>query len=698
MARKNSMVSPGNSELKQGTRCSKMYNIEKFQENDYSKFKSCVSSYKKKLVKKAKEPATYKNILLERIPILNWLPKYKPNFLLPDIVAGLTCGIMNIPQGMGYALLATMPAVNGLYISFFPCLVYTFFGRSPFLAMGGIALVSLLSGTAIDRMVVDYRDTLTANGTNFTDIAQELADYRISVACSLSLLVGIIQMLLGMSGLGILTTYFSDTFISSYTCASAIHVIKSQVKELFGIKNAIRFSGIMNIPLSVVDLGSKMPEANWQTIVISIISIIYLVIFKEYINPWIKRKTKITFPSDLLLVTVATAASHFGNFGENYGVSIVGEVPTGLPKPHLPNVNLWSALVGEAFIIALIAFSLSISMGCLFARRHKQEIDPTQELYAYGIMNMVSSFFQCYPTAASLSRSSVLEASGGKTLLSGIFSATVMIFVILFIGPLFTSLPKACLASIIVVAFKNMLLQTRDFFKLWRENKYECLIWFITFMSVVFIDVDYGLIIGVGISIFLIVIKDQLFQLRNMESYEGRFVDGDFVSNLDSTIRDVNVKILKPQRSLYYVNCDNFQKDIFRLYGFSPLNRIISKDVQQLEVCVDEENVHEQAISFTDPDIILDFSAVNYIDTNGVNMLLQIIKDFKKINIMVYVCEAHDQVIERFYNMKKLAELDDHIYVTVNDALNEISIKVRNSSLTECDKNNLEHRQNETKF
>lgn len=166
----------------------------------------------------------------------------------------------------------------------------------------------------------------------------------------------------------------------------------------------------------------------------------------------------------------------------------------------------------------------------------------------------------------------------------------------------------------------------------------------ITFTSVVFIDVDYGLIIGVAISLLLIVLKDQFFQLRNMESYDKRFVDGDFVSNLDCTIRDFNVKILKPQRSIYYVNCDDFQKQIFKLYGLNPLKRKISKELPQLEIFIDGDNLNEQAISFTDPDIILDFSAVNYIDTNGVNMLLQIVNDFKKINIMVYICEAQGTI------------------------------------------------------
>ncbi len=174
-------------------RASQIYNTSRFDEPDSGRLQSAYGSYKTKLAKKVRDPSFYTKLVTSRIPILNWLPKYKiREYLLPDIISGLTVGVMNIPQGMAYSLLATMPAVHGLYIAFFPCIFYAFFGKSPHLAIGAIALVSLLSGTAITTMTSNYEMSL--NTTDIEGIRADIDKYRVSVAVSLTLLVGIIQV------------------------------------------------------------------------------------------------------------------------------------------------------------------------------------------------------------------------------------------------------------------------------------------------------------------------------------------------------------------------------------------------------------------------------------------------------------------------------------------------------------------------
>ena len=261
--------------------------------------------------------------------------------------------------------------VNGLYISFFPLLIYGIFGTSRHLAIGAIAVVSLLTGGVTDRMVNQH---INLNITNQTEVDQ----YRVQVVTSLALLVGLIQIIMGICQLGILTSFFSDTFISSYTCGSAIHVFVSQVKDLFGISNAAKYEGILKIPYTIIDLLSKLDKSNWKTIIVSIICIIYLIIFKELINPLIKKKLKFEFPSELLLVILVTVASYFLNFSKNFGISVVKTIPTGLPIPFVPNVNLWGELVKDAIIISIIAFSINVSLATLFARKNKYKIDSTQ--------------------------------------------------------------------------------------------------------------------------------------------------------------------------------------------------------------------------------------------------------------------------------------------------------------------------------
>ncbi len=408
-------------------------------------------------------------------------------------------------------------------------------------------------------------------------------------------------------------------------------------------------------------MAIKLPEANWRTVVLSLVSMIYLVIFKEYLNPIIKKKTKVQFPSELLLVVVATTVSYFVGFN-NYSIAVVGKVPNGFPIPQIPTTSLWPDLLPEAFIIALIAFSINISLACLFARKHNYAIESTQELYAYGLANIFSSFFQCFPSAASLSRSSILESSGGKTMLSAFFNSIVLLLVILFMGPLFKQLPKACLAAIIVVAFKNLLFQIKDVVTLWRINKFESITWVITFISVVFLNVDYGLVIGLAVSNFMIIVKDQFFQIRALEAYgeSNDFVNKEFVVEIKKRhiLVDVNVKIFKIQRSIYFANTEYLQKTLFKMYGYSPNSKAQVNKEFELKVVEEPATGSEEPssdVSFTtvvarpDPDLILDMSAVNYVDTNGVKCIQQIIEDFKKINVTVYLCESQGKLFFSFY-------------------------------------------------
>jgi len=291
-------------------------------------------------------------------------------------------------------------------------------------------------------------------------------------------------------------------------------------------------------------------------------------------------------------------------------------------------------------------------MASLFARKHKYKIDSTQELYAYGLTNVISSFFVCFPSGASMSRSSVLEAAGGQTMIIQFWNALIILFVILFAGPLFENLPQACLAAIIVVAFKSILMQFMDIFSLWRINKFESVTWVITFCSVVFLDIDYGLVIGVVVSNFAIIVKDQFFQIRLLGAYSDSpdFVDKDFVVDVkkDHALVEMNVKIFKIQRSIYFANTEYLQKNLFTLYGSSPTDRGQASKEFELKVVADPgENLGEPSdVSFTtvvgkpSPDLILDMSAVNYVDTNGVKCIVQIVEDFKKMNVSVYLCES----------------------------------------------------------
>jgi solute carrier family 26, other len=300
-----------------------------------------------------------------------------------------------------------------------------------------------------------------------------VAEYRVNAAATLTILVGIVQIVMGAFGLGIISVYFNEAFVSGYTCSSAIHVLTSQIKDIFGIKGTIKYNGFFNVPRTWYDLLSKLGKSNWLTCVLSAICIVYLLIMNLLVNPFLKKKFRLEFPKELFIVIIVTIASYFLKFSEKFGVSIVATIPSGMPSPNLPDFSLFPDVVSSAITISIIAFSINISLAKVFSQKHGYKIESTQELYAYGLSNIFSSFFSCFPSAASLSRSSVLENSGGKTAIGPFIGAIIILVVILVVGPLFEPLPKACLASIIVVALRGLLLQVKDLLKYWKFSKIE---------------------------------------------------------------------------------------------------------------------------------------------------------------------------------------------------------------------------------
>uniref|UniRef100_A0A3B3ZRQ8 STAS domain-containing protein n=1 Tax=Periophthalmus magnuspinnatus TaxID=409849 RepID=A0A3B3ZRQ8_9GOBI len=365
------------------------------------------------------------------VPVLDWLPKYpfREN-ILGDVASGCSVAIMHLPQGMAYALLASLPPVFGLYTSLYPVLVYFIFGTSRHISIGTFAVISIMVGSVTERLGPDSNFQVN-NGTNTTgsvDIDARDA-YRVKIACSLTLLVGIFQILLGMVKFGFVVNYLSEPLVRGYTTGSACHVFVSQLKYIFGVTSS-RYNG----------------------------------------------------PLSLIYVIVATIITHFGGLTTLYDIDVVGEIPSGLNAPQAPDVNLFSQIIGDAFAVAIVGYAINISLGKTFALKHGYKVDSNQELVALGLSNSIGACFQCYSVTSSLSRSLVQESTGGKTQVAGVISSIFVLIIVLKIGSLFEDLPKAVLSTIVFVNLKGMFKQFTDVPQLWRTNQVDLLVWLITFV------------------------------------------------------------------------------------------------------------------------------------------------------------------------------------------------------------------------
>uniref|UniRef100_A0A8C5ADV0 Solute carrier family 26 member 5 n=1 Tax=Gadus morhua TaxID=8049 RepID=A0A8C5ADV0_GADMO len=384
-----------------------------------------------------------RGVAVRLLPILSWLPSYPiRSFLFYDVMSGLSTGVVQLPQGLAYAMLAAVPAVYGLYSSFYPVLLYTFFGTSRHISVGTFAVMSLMIGGVVVREAPDSMFPIpAANGSNVSTVDLGARDaQRVQVAVALTTLVGLIQLLLGALRLGFVAIYLTEPLVRGFTTAAAIQVCVSQLKYLFGVRTP-RYSGVLATVYTLVAVVQDLGSTNVATVTMGVACIMFLYGMKQ-LNERCKARLPLPLPGEIIVVIVATATSYGMGLAERYQVDVVGVIPKGLLPPALPQFHLFPRIATDAFAVAIVGFSMAISMAKTFALKHGYRVDGNQELLALGLCNFVSSFFQTFAISCSMSRSLVQESTGGKTQIAGLLASLLVLLVIVAIGFLFEALPQ----------------------------------------------------------------------------------------------------------------------------------------------------------------------------------------------------------------------------------------------------------------
>jgi len=404
------------------------------------------------------------------LPLLGWLPGYDRAVLRRDLAAGLTVAVMVVPQGMAYAALAGLPPVTGLYAAIVPLMVYALLGSSSSLAVGPVAITALMTGNAL------------------APIAGGDPGRYAALAGLLALLVGALQILLGMLRLGALVDVMSPSVLSGFTSAAAIVIAASQVKDLFGI-DADRAG---TFPAIVASLWRSAHTAHGLTILVSAVSIAGLLVLRR-VAPWL--------PGTLIVVAGATSVSAALAFGQ-HGVAIVTAVPAGLPSLTLPQVSMEDvrALLPAALAIALVAYMEGIAVAKALAARSRQRVRPNVELVAVGAANAAAGVFQAFPVAGGFSRSAVNFAAGARTPVASLVTAAFVAVSALVLTPAFHHLPKAVLAAVVVVAVLK-LVDHQGVVTAWRTRRFDGLTAGSTFLVTLSSGVEIGLAAGVAMSV-----------------------------------------------------------------------------------------------------------------------------------------------------------------------------------------------------
>ncbi|WP_078594761.1 SulP family inorganic anion transporter [Evansella clarkii] len=503
-------------------------------------------------------------MLKKFMPIFEWLPNYKKSDLSGDMSAGLIVAIMLIPQGMAYAMLAGLPPVIGLYASTVPLLIYALFGTSKQLAVGPVAMVSLLVLTGVST------------------IAEPGTDEYISLVLLLMFMIGVIQLLMGVLKLGFLVNFMSHAVISGFTAAAAIIIGLSQLKHLIGVS----LEADKDVFLILWETANRIPEINPITLAIGLISIILLIVLKKVIPK---------IPAPLIVVVLSILTVYYLQLHET-GVKIVGEVPSGLPSLSVPALNMegFIALLPIALTISFVGFMESIAMAKAIAVKEKYKVVPNKELTGLGLANIGGSFFSGYPVTGGFSRSAVNYQSGAKTPLATIITAGLIVITLMFFTGLFYYLPNAVLAAIIMVAVYS-LIDVKEVKYLLRIKKIDGSVWIVTFLATLVFGIVEGILIGVAYSLLVFVGKRAYPHIAELGYLEEERVYRN-VQRYPNAETEEDLIIYRFDSSLFFANIAAFEDRLNE--------RLIEKPATKW--------------------VILDFTGVNMIDAVAIHSLEEI--------------------------------------------------------------------------
>lgn len=391
-----------------------------------------------------------------------------------------------------------------------------------------------------------------------------------------------------------------------------------------------------------------------------------MVTNNEQLKPRIAKLCRFPIPIELMAVIGGTLLSRYMNLGEIYNVNLVGPIPTGLPEPHIPKVGLLSGIAMDALAIAIVSYSVLMSMAKTFAKKHAYEVRPNQELLATGLANIVGSFFSCMPTGCALARSVIQEQTGGKTQIASLVSATLILLVILFIGPFFEVLPRCVLSSIIVVALKAMLFQARNLKRFYLQDPLEAITWLITFFAVVLIDIDVGLLCGVAMSLVSIYWRGVRSHSCSLGVIPGTEIYVDLTSH-GKAKRIPGIEIWRYCGSINFTSSAGVKKRLLEAVGGCNQNYNIKRT---------EEGTVKELAQLTPGDrdtglrsVIFDVSCVNRMDFAACKSLLDMKSELKKMGLTFVIAGANDRVYDVLMHVFLMQRDQIDLYVSVHDAV-----------------------------
>lgn len=544
------------------------------------------------------------------VPILRWGPRYERENLRSDLAAGLTVGAMLVPQAMAYALLAGLPPEVGLYAATVPVVIYALFGTSRQLAVGPVAIVSLLTASALAPLV------------------EEGSAGYLGAAALLALMVGVVHIVLGAGRLGFLVNFLSHSVLVGFTGAAAIIIGFSQAKHLLGISIERKD----HFYETVLEVGRNLGDTHSATLVLGVAALAALMILKRFAP---------RVPAALVVVVASILAVEVLDLQDD-GVKVVGDIPDTLPAFGLPSfdTSLMGNLAATAFVITIVGFMESIAVAKVYARRHRYSIDPNSELIGLGAANVAAGLFGGYPVTGGFSRTAVNDTAGARTPLASLVTAGIVLVTIAFLTPLFASLPNAALGAIIITAVTG-LIDVAEMRHIAKVKRSDLISLGVAFLATLVLGIEIGILVAVVASMLVVFARmsmphsavlghvDGTTSYRNVDRFpEANTIDG--------------VRIVRIDAALSFVNAVNIKK-------------LILKSVAELERGSGA--------------LVLDGSGINDLDATGAAMLHEVLTEVGDLGIALHLTDVKGPVRDVLRDAGIWDALGDRIHTSTNDAV-----------------------------
>ncbi|KAM9402346.1 pendrin isoform 2-T5 [Salvelinus alpinus] len=646
-------------------------------------------------------------------PVIDWLSRYPIREWLPsDVISGVSTGLVCSLQG---PFPVTCLMVGSVVLTLAP--------DDHFLLPGN---GTGMNGTEADGIVVDV---------------EAMEAQRIMVASSMTVLVGLFQVVMGLLQVGFLVRYLSDPLVGGFTTAAAFHVLISQLKIVLSVPTN-NHSGCFSILYTLIDVFTNIRQTNRADLVAGLLTIVIVMAVKE-VNSKFRHKIPVPIPIEVIVTVVAAGISYAIELESRYGASIVHSIPRGFAPAQPPNTELLWNILGSSFSTAVVGYAVAVSVAKVYAAKHDYTIDGNQELIAFGFSNVFCGCFSGFVASTALSRTAVQESTGGKSQVAGIISAVMVMIVILALGNLLEPLQKSVLAAIVIANLKGMFMQVTEVPTLWRQNRADCFIWLATCLASVVLGLDVGLLAGLVFEMGTVVVRTQFPACSTLGNIPG--------TNIYRNMKDYKniaevprIKIFKCNAPIYFANIDYFKERLRATVGFDSvrvfkkrnkalkkIHKLIKKGklratetgevVSEVSLGVDnkgfesEQDSGRESGQLEDGDwpvpevevrvdwaldlpvrvsvpkvqihsLVLDFSAVSFLDVVAVKSLRLVIKEFLRIGVNVYIAGCDDEIVRK---MEALAFFDEEVtrdllFLSVHDAILFIKLETANGRMQDA--------------